>query len=199
MSKLTSDLLREVALKQFAMHGYEGTSLALIANEVGIKKPSIYAHFKNKEELFTQTLVYAVKCELAFIEEVVKQKENKSLKDTLYSYITEYMERCEENSSTKFFIRTAFFPPMQFKRYVNEASNMYVDELEKLINSLFEENSHSLSDGISPNSAASTFLTLIDGLLVELLYGKSSRLERRKVESWNVFWNVISNEKENLK
>ncbi|MDQ0185252.1 TetR/AcrR family transcriptional regulator [Cytobacillus kochii] len=45
---MTYKKLKKVALTHFALHGYEGVSLSLIANEAGIKKPSIYTHFKVK-------------------------------------------------------------------------------------------------------------------------------------------------------
>lgn len=49
------------SIKNFLNLGYEKTSLDLIASEVGIKKPSIYYHFKNKEELFTFSIEYILK------------------------------------------------------------------------------------------------------------------------------------------
>lgn len=194
--KLTSEHIKEVAIKQFALHGYEGASLALIANEVGIKKPSIYAHFKNKEELFTQALLEAAKQEIAFTQEFVKETIDMPLKGILYRYITEYLERCEQNNNTKFFIRNAFFPPMQFEELVKNTTNMYLNELEGVISSLFSEKNQFLKENISPNKAALAFLTIIDGLLVELLYGTPERLQKRTVQSWSVYWQGISNEED---
>ncbi|NEW07636.1 TetR/AcrR family transcriptional regulator [Paenibacillus sp. SYP-B3998] len=49
--ELTSNQLIEAAFNLFAQHGIEKTSLAMIAKEVGISKPSIYYHFTSKEEL----------------------------------------------------------------------------------------------------------------------------------------------------
>ena len=40
------------ALKMFWQHGYEGTSIALLAETIGVNVPSLYAAFGNKEDLF---------------------------------------------------------------------------------------------------------------------------------------------------
>ena len=47
----TKERLIKAALDLFSENGYEGTSVDQIAKAVGIKTPSIYAHFKGKEEL----------------------------------------------------------------------------------------------------------------------------------------------------
>lgn len=46
----------DTALKLFWLHGYEGTSIALLAQEIGVNVPSLYAAFGNKEALFLQAV-----------------------------------------------------------------------------------------------------------------------------------------------
>lgn len=44
------------ALELFWKHGYEGTSIAMLAEAIGINIPSLYAAFGNKESLFLQSV-----------------------------------------------------------------------------------------------------------------------------------------------
>ncbi len=50
------EILKE-ALKLFAQKGYARTSLEEIAKNVGITKPAIYYHFKNKKHLYNQIFI----------------------------------------------------------------------------------------------------------------------------------------------
>ena len=47
----TKERILEAALTLFAENGYDGTSVEQIANVVGIKAPSLYKHYKGKEDI----------------------------------------------------------------------------------------------------------------------------------------------------
>lgn len=47
----TKDRILEEALTLFAENGYDGTGVEQIAEKVGIKAPSLYKHFKGKEDI----------------------------------------------------------------------------------------------------------------------------------------------------
>ena len=47
----TKEKILDAALTLFAENGYDGTSVEQIASIVGIKAPSLYKHYKGKEDI----------------------------------------------------------------------------------------------------------------------------------------------------
>lgn len=47
----TRSRLLDTALKLFSEHGMEGTSLQMIADELGVTKAAVYYHFRTKDEI----------------------------------------------------------------------------------------------------------------------------------------------------
>ena len=52
----TKDRILEEALTLFAENGYDGTGVEQIAEKVGIKAPSLYKHFKGKEDILNSLI-----------------------------------------------------------------------------------------------------------------------------------------------
>lgn len=52
----TRDRILEEALRLFSEKGYDGTSVESIAEAVGIKAPSLYKHFKGKEDILNSII-----------------------------------------------------------------------------------------------------------------------------------------------
>jgi AcrR family transcriptional regulator len=67
------------ALRVFWRRGYEGASMAELTAEMGIAKPSLYAAFGNKEELFKKALDLYEREKMAYMAEALKEPTSRAM------------------------------------------------------------------------------------------------------------------------
>jgi len=101
----------EASLRLFATNGYTSTSMSDIANAVGIRKSSLYSHFKNKEALFETILNRIIEQHQEQISLIYKAIQGTSPLEQLRRYFIEYIEYCQNNIEVDFWIRFYYFPP----------------------------------------------------------------------------------------
>lgn len=78
------ETMYEVAEKHFFAKSYSDVKLDNIANELGIKKPSLYYYFVNKRDFFIKTLKYSMKKYLEKLNIITK---NNNLRAFIYRYL----------------------------------------------------------------------------------------------------------------
>lgn len=83
--KFSIDEALDTALALFWRHGYEGTSVAALAEAMGINVPSLYAAFGSKEELFKKTVDHYVKSPASYLPEAMREPTAKRVVDKLFS------------------------------------------------------------------------------------------------------------------
>ena len=133
---MSSQKIKEVALQLFSTRGYEGTSLADIAELVGIKKSSIYNHYKNKDDLFLHIFETACHEELATRRKTIEnRKSNPSI--SFEEFIKTAKFHILNNYYAKFAFRFTMFPPYHF-----------VDLLKDKIEHFFKEHHSIIIEGL---------------------------------------------------
>jgi AcrR family transcriptional regulator len=70
--QITRERILDAAEALFAAHGYEGTTLRDVASSVGIRNPSLYNHFDNKESLYEAVLERGLGPVLRLLREFVE-------------------------------------------------------------------------------------------------------------------------------
>lgn len=193
---MTLNRIKEVALNRFTENGYDGTSMAQIAEDVGIKKQSIYTHFKGKDELFLQVCSDVFTNELRFISNFMESNNTRSIENFLFDFLLHYKERYEKNDYTKFWLRISFFPPSHLYDQVITNVYEYLDKLDELLVPIIEKAmmEGEISSSIGAKRAATAFLGVLDGIFVEMLYGGPERLNKRLDASWYIYWRGLSND-----
>ncbi|AZV42838.1 TetR/AcrR family transcriptional regulator [Peribacillus asahii] len=190
---MKSNEIKEAALKYFTIHGYEGASLSQIAEEVGIKKQSIYTHFKGKDDLFLQVLRDAKETELSSKLQYFNKIDSQNPEKDLYGFLKLVIDLFQKNEQLKFWLRMSFFPPAHLSKAIEEE----VIDIEEKVQALLESKFQDWIDAeVIVRDVAKTptfaFLGVVDSIMLELVYGNDEERLKDKLEaSWTVFWRGI--------
>lgn len=102
-----------------AKYGYEKTSIAMISEELGIKKASIYYHFKSKEDLFLSVIdeyFYNNDELFKFDYKVAKEDYRDMLIEVGYSFIKDLNEDTKGiNVMIEFYLQSKRMPAVYEK------------------------------------------------------------------------------------
>ncbi|MDW7617073.1 TetR/AcrR family transcriptional regulator [Peribacillus simplex] len=194
MILLKSNEIKVAALKYFTIHGYEGASLSLIAEEVGMKKQSIYAHFKGKDDLFLKVLRDAKEAELSSKLQYFNKVDSKNPEKDLYGFLQLIIDLFQKNEHLKFWLRMSFFPPAHLEKAIGQEVMDIEEKVQAILERKFQDwiNAKLIVEeaAITPTFA---FLGVVDSIMLELVYGNDEkRLNDKLASSWKVFWRGIS-------
>lgn len=79
----------------FWAHGYEGSSLAALTDAMGINKPSMYAAFGSKEELFRKAVQKYLSGPASFVAESMREPTAKQIAVKLLTGAAEFLTSCD--------------------------------------------------------------------------------------------------------
>ena len=181
------DRICAAAVIHFAERGYDASSLNDIAELVGIRKASLYAHFSSKNALFMEVFDDALSTELVFVDGCFAAKTTSALPGA--KYCTSLAKRYAQSPHLQFLLRTAFLPPQSLKQ---EVSTGYQAYLERLLTSFTAKLQTSAeTKGISHKDVAlfgQAYLGIVDSLHVEMVYAGESNLANR----WKAFQRILA-------
>jgi AcrR family transcriptional regulator len=156
----THDKIIEVAIKTFAEHGYAGTSMRKIAEELDITKAALYYHFSSKEEIFKACIKHSVERIIDGIEHIASSEQN--VWDKIRAMIQGMCNFSE--------VDPALF--MLFKKIMNKEINVsfgfeimqdFFVRQKQAIQQIFDDGvrNKELRDDISPNLLSAAMMGMI--------------------------------------
>lgn len=191
---MKNNAIKDAALKYFTIHGYEGASLSQIAEDVGVKKQSIYAHFKGKDDLFLQVLRDAKETELSSKLHYFSKVDSKNPENDLYGFLQLVIDLFQKNEQLKFWLRMSFFPPVHLEKEIEREVIDIEEKMQKILERKFQGWINAkLIVGDAAMIPTFAFLGVVDSIMLELVYGNDEKRLKDKLEaSWTVFWRGIS-------
>ncbi|WP_239256164.1 TetR/AcrR family transcriptional regulator [Listeria ilorinensis] len=183
--------LKEAALMLFAEKGYEGTALSEIAKAVGIKTPSIYAHFASKEELFLEIFRDTIQTELKSFHEA-SEKEHKSGIELLKAVFYKATDFGRAPETKKFFQRAIYYPPKTLESKMLEETKNYEELTFDLLGGILSEQ---LAEKDSRERWLHVFYAFLDGLSVEHALYTPDEFEQRRHSAWETLQFLYQSER----
>jgi AcrR family transcriptional regulator len=189
-------LIKSVALDLFGQKGYEDTSLAEIAKDVGIKKPSIYNHFRSKEDLFTDVLEDLIVSEVtAYRKTEVAMNHQEPLKNVRVLFDL-FCQRLMTTKEALLWKRVTFFPPEQFKDLIQEQFIHLEKVTTSILVSVYKEGvNQGMFQEVTEDEFVASFLCLVDGVFLEHHYYTDEIFQQRIESAWKVYALGISSRK----
>lgn len=186
---MTREKIIEAAQIYFSKYGYEGTSLSLIAKEVGIRKASLYSHFPSKADLFLEVLNLTHEKTFLRIKELsldVSLDSKEKLKEIFHLFCT--------GESVKYFCMS-LVPPVELESETAEIFCKYDQEFNQYYLSLLQEYmSKNPSNKVTPHEASILFSITINGTLSKYRFSNEDEYKETVELCWDFFLRNITSQ-----
>lgn len=189
----TKEKIIEAGTRCFASNGYKETTMAEIARLVGIKKPSLYAHYQNKEALFLDVFENEIECYLQFVQHRISEKRAQPVKEQLKDLFFVHSINEENEISTRFYYRFVNYPPAELQEAILTRYKQADDSLFSILENVWNDGKElgEIDRNLSSAHLYHAFFALIDGLANEMSLYDYVQMKKRAGLVWEVFWRGI--------
>lgn len=189
----TREKIKEAALRLFADKGFVGMTMNEIAKEVGIKAPSIYAFYKNKQDLFLELYSDVLRGHSTIVTKQVNKET--PVKEQLYTLLKSVLDyQFDTDQQNKIVIRLISFPPDFLENEILEKFQDFETSEKKYIEALLQvgiDQQEVLDQDLTIMSE--TLLCLMDGLFWEMQRLSKEQMYQRLERVFTVYWSGIAN------
>lgn len=153
-----NDIL-DVAMKLFYSKGYDNVSMSDIAKKVGLKKPTLYLYFKNKESLFFAIVMRGATIRNPLVrKEVEKGRTGEEKLGAATRALSKFNEKYPEYNWADYFFRSGKF----------DLTDLENEDIKKILD-LQREMFGIISDCIKAGMEDGTYLPGVDPLGMAVL------------------------------
>nr|WP_154896225.1 TetR/AcrR family transcriptional regulator [Paenibacillus xylanexedens] len=185
---MSKQRIKDIAIQHFNRLGYEGTKMAQIAEEAGIRKQSLAYHYPTKKALLLELYEEVVQEEQQFVIEFFLEANKLPLEQQLYNFLLDHKNRFLTHPNVAFMYILSFITPLEVHDFVLAQYRTYLGTLKAELAAVFAKHENIR---LNPEEATVAYVTLLDGLDVQLVYETRQSYEHALAIAWNVFWTGI--------
>lgn len=182
----TKERIIDESIKLFAENGFEGTSMASIAKQIGFTKASLYAHYENKMALFEGCLEKISNEQIDFTTKIMNDPELNTAHDKLYKLLKDCSLIVSEKKYS-FYNRFYYLPPVELKDAIENRLDKATLMCNELIYNTIRDavNNGEMDNQLSVEEIANSYICLMDGVSCRVdTYNHFNSI-------WKVFWRGI--------
>lgn len=109
--------------KIFTTKGYYGTTMNAIAEEVGIRKATLYSHFNHKEAVFHYLFEDILKEHNKVLDDIFSAISHYSVKRQMFEYMVRYIDYCYNNATIELWNHFYYYPPETMKDWIRSSTH----------------------------------------------------------------------------
>lgn len=177
----TKQRIEQAARRRFALEGYEGLSLAALAEDVGIKKASLYAHIEGKEQLFKQVVEHMAKRYEQAWEQAREASNEAAPLERIEAIVVALIHFFEEEETWMLTKRMLLVPPPELRSFIETTIGSVETELQAFEKEQFRL---AMERGDLPEQSLDdvydAYYCFLDGALVSLFTFESNRAQRQR-------------------
>ncbi|MDA3885936.1 MAG: TetR/AcrR family transcriptional regulator [Candidatus Delongbacteria bacterium] len=199
----TKEKIVKIALKLFLKNGFYNVSMQNVADEIGISKPAIYHHFKNKDMMVEAVLDYFSETMGAWSKEYFKRCKSdikQFLKKSfgaiyIYKNVEKILLKDEDN------INSLKYTYNEFLLTISKYSDKYKDRISHdtmryrtVSESVFKKGQERgiINSNYSPVNLAMMNHSMIEGMSFIAEVDSSIDVKKESKKLFEIFWEMIS-------
>ncbi|MBC9954507.1 TetR/AcrR family transcriptional regulator [Leucobacter sp. cx-42] len=184
----TRSRILSAALLRFAQSDYTSTSLKDIAADVGIKAPSIYAHFTSKEELYAEVYTRSIGDHQDFFNARIDDAAALEPIERLHQLFTGVREFYRSRPELlEFHLSTALGHNRAKAPGMADTFQVWDADLSAAVREAYLEGvARGQFTSLSPEAFTSHFMCLLDGLFLQMGHYPSALYDAHLTQTWDV-------------
>ncbi len=189
----TKAAILEQGIKLFARDGYAGAGMSELARRVGVRKASLYAHYRGKKEIFRGVFTLVLQrysAHLGRIESTLDR--GVPMQGRLCEIFSSYASYFSDAEAMRFWYRVYMTPPAFMKREIYQTSLAVELRFLRRLTRLFRD-AMAAGECRKQNAGhvATAFYQLLMGFGMTAAFYPSMGGERSIQESVSVFWRGV--------